>query len=48
MNKKKYPAPDGDLIIIRLNGDETVASILDCDFGIGCTGPHPAAPRERR
>ena len=38
MNKKKYPAPDGDLIIIRLNGDETVASILDCDFGIGCTG----------
>lgn len=38
MSKKKYPAPDGDLIIIRLNGDETVASILDCDFGIGCTG----------
>ena len=38
MNKKKYPASDGDLIIIRLNGDETVASILDCDFGIGCTG----------
>lgn len=38
MNKKKYPAPDGDLIIIRLNGDETVAAILDCDFGIGCTG----------
>ena len=38
MNKKQYPAPDGDLIIIRLNGDETVASILDCDFGIGCTG----------
>ena len=38
MNKKKYPAPDGDLIIIRLNGDETVASIIDCDFGIGCTG----------
>ena len=38
MNKKKYPAPGGDLIIIRLNGDETVASILDCDFGIGCTG----------
>ena len=38
MNKKKYSIPDGDLIIIRLNGDETVASILDCEFGNGCNG----------
>lgn len=32
MNKKKYPAPDGDLIIIRLNGDETTATIMGDEF----------------
>ena len=34
MSKKNYPAT----IVIRLNGDETVASILDDQFGIGCIG----------
>lgn len=29
---------NGATIVIRLNGDETVASILDDQFGIGCTG----------